>query len=94
MTADEAKKQVGRGWAALIDKLFASLPPDAIVTGIKEKFGALRVEASGIDENIIEGIELKSRTTCEICGGIGQLVESSGGWFKTRCERHLKYYGN
>lgn len=86
MTAAFAKLQVGVGWWPLIDKIFQV---DGRIIDVKEKFGKLRIEYYGPYLDVIENIEEESIQTCEVCGWVGQVIETSSAWMKTRCERHL-----
>jgi hypothetical protein len=86
MTLELAKSQVKRGWWSLLDKAFEIA--DGQIVDVKEKFGALRIETVGVFEDIDE-IEEMSRTMCEICGDVGKTIQTSTGWYKTLCERHI-----
>ena len=56
---------------------------------VKEKFGGLRIYMSKYNDeisSIIDEIEDKSYSTCEICGKEGKL--RSRAWLKTLCDNH------
>ena len=85
---DSAKLMVGSGWSKLVDKIYDRLPPQAVVTQVKEKWGGLRVYTANTDETIwdfIDSIEAESLTVCEVCGEPGK--RRAGGWIKTLCDR-------
>lgn len=83
--------ECGEGWMEiLLDFVRDCGNEDVQITQIKEKFGRLRIYANTTSPRIRELIkeaELKSHTTCEICGQPGKLI-SDNGWLKTRCEKH------
>jgi hypothetical protein len=81
------------GWTDIVDRLFVDLVAmgwDRHLDQVKEKFGELRVYASGpkeIWDRIDEATE-ESRRTCEECGKPGK--HSTKGWHTTRCEEHAR----
>jgi hypothetical protein len=93
-TPEEAKRHVGPGWAALVDRAFAALDAcgaDYSVEQVKEKFGGLRIyyllyDAPDDDalHGLIAKIEEESRKTCEECGQPGK-ARKTGYWWKTVC---------
>ena len=84
---EDAKKFIGKGWHALIDRLYDAKPEDVRVTDVKEKFGGLRFYVGAApeeyDDLIIEAEE-ESYTICERCGKPGEL--RPGGWIYTLCD--------
>ena len=58
---------------------------------IKEKFGSLRFYYGGTRDDtiniMVREAELKSETTCEICGENGRILVSDGKWY-TACPKH------
>ena len=87
ITQNEAKQLINTGWHPLIDQLYTLLPFNVEVLDLKEKFGGLRIDVSGVSEEIekqVEAIEEKSLTICEECGKPGHLQQSQwSGWIKT-----------
>lgn len=91
------------GWHPMIVDALAKI--DAIVGGnaekflirqIKEKFGELRFYFSADDDvraeiaAIIEAIEKRSRSMCEICGVGGCGIKSYRGYYKCVCAEHAR----
>lgn len=69
----------------------------AKVEQVKEKFGTLRFYISSVtdedDKEVINEMykhigeyELKTVTTCEVCGEKGELRKE--GWYRTLCDKH------
>lgn len=78
---------VGSGWGELIDEVYDALPPDTVVTQLKEKWGGLRVYVDAANPaffDLLDDVEAKSLVTCELCGKPGRLLTT--GWYMTRCE--------
>ena len=88
------------GWFKLIKKLCEQLKAlklrNFIVTQVKEKYGGLRFHYSGPSGSktliqkvatIVEEAEIKSLSTCEICGQVGQHGEAYM-WVYVRCQNH------
>jgi hypothetical protein len=89
----------GDGWFDLIYKLCQDIDTvlktnpnmqeinDFHFMEVKEKFGELRVYASGIRDSriseLISEAELASGTICEHCGRPGKI--NSGGWLSCMC---------
>jgi hypothetical protein len=71
----------------LFRQSFREIAPQLEFTQIKEKFGSLRVYATGGDEychGIIAMATSMSYITCEECGNPGRSRE--GGWIRTLCD--------
>ena len=81
-----AKRSVGKGWHGILDRLWAVKPPEARVEQVKEKFGGLRVYASGSEAffKSIDEAESESYRTCEECGKPG--ICRPHGWRLTLCD--------
>jgi len=75
---------------------------ETVAKQVKEKFGTLRFyfgvrhddnEISTLVDDIIsqmvDGAEVESGNTCEVCGEFGQ-VENHHGWYMSRCSKCLK----
>jgi hypothetical protein len=83
---------VGEGWSNLFHQLCrdikATNPPEGFkFEQVKEKFGGLRVYASGGTSEIgklIDAAENDSYTICENCG-TKEGVKSEGAWITTLC---------
>ena len=82
------------GWWPILDKYIPQIleiAPDAELY-IKEKFGALRLDARSETINwrafqeIRRAAEVESEMVCEVCGAPGKLRENNG-WYETLCER-------
>ena len=80
---------VEEGWYPLLfelDERLSEIDPDYRIAQIKEKFGGLRyyIESKRYDETqkVVEEIENRSYTICEITGKPGRLVKRNG-WYKT-----------
>lgn len=95
-TLDDAKKCVGVGWHSLLEQIFAEIEKvdkTVIVEYVKEKFGGLRVCASGCSDELdafIWEICDKSLMICEFCGKEGYLIAGGtfGKWVKAVCVEH------
>lgn len=64
-------------------------PPEFVFMQIKEKFGGIRLYASGVDDfidGVISMAERMSFTTCEQCGNIGRSGQR-GSWCSTCCDK-------
>ena len=91
-TLDEAKASVGKGWAVLLDRLFAAKPEETLVVQVKEKFGGLRFYVSSCTREffaLIHAAENESFRVCESCGAPGSPKTPGGnphGWIKTICD--------
>jgi len=92
-TREFSKKCVAAGWESLIDELFDLAEKENFtVTQVKEKYGTLRVYVHGANRemhNMLDNLERRSSTICEVCGKSGERV-SRGGWIKTRCKDHVQ----
>jgi hypothetical protein len=89
---------VGPGWHQLLTRLhqqLCGLAPGYALTGLKEKFGGLRVqvEAEGIDRPALRAVvaaaEAESVRTCEFCGAPGDVRtrgDAPYGWRKSVCD--------
>jgi hypothetical protein len=92
--------ECGDGWYNIIDNLSGAITSytnpttefpvfDAIVSQVKEKFGALRFYADNTDR-VVDGMiwlaEHMSAHTCEMCGNPGEL--RNGSWLVTLCDKH------
>jgi len=86
----------GRGWRALIERVFAvaEADRDARVGQVKEKWGSLRIyfDKRGSDSalwRLVTEMQKESEATCEACGAPGSLVQLPSSWMKTLCVSHL-----
>lgn len=79
------------GWYSLAYELcetIVRIRPEARVAQMKEKFAELRVymaEHYGPVQTMIDVFEVKSRSTCQGCGGIGEQRSTKSGWVVTTC---------
>lgn len=92
ITREEAKESVGKGWSALLDKIYDNLRPETYVMQVKEKWGGLRFYVGGATQEeyaIIDKAEELSYDICEVCGEAGKLREDLG-WILTLCDEHYK----
>jgi hypothetical protein len=95
------------GWHPMIVDALAKI--DAIVGGdaekfrirqIKEKFGELRFYFSADDDvrekiaAIVDAIEKRSRSMCEVCGVDGCSIRSYSGYYKCVCAEHARALTN
>ena len=83
---ETARLCVGPGWRMLLDEVYDALPDGAIITGVKQKYGGLRINADYINDEFFDfvcDIETRSFTVCEMCGKPGK---PSGGWILTLCD--------
>ena len=86
----------GRGWRALIQRVFmiAESDPDVRVGQVKEKWGSLRIYLDYPDEKPVLALAVRaarkeSESTCEACGEPGDLAQLPPHWVKALCEVHL-----
>lgn len=94
ISREQAKREVGSGWSALIDEVYDNLPEGVTVYQVKEKFGGLRVYAGPSSEeleNLLVRAENKSYTTCESCGGLGG-IRSINSWVRVLCKSCYERY--
>jgi uncharacterized protein YuzB (UPF0349 family) len=82
------------GWLDIIEEMcvtFEKLNLPVDICQIKEKFGQLRCyfngEVSSTVENIVDFIEYRCRSICEVCGQPGQMVNVKMV-LKTVCDEH------
>jgi hypothetical protein len=88
LTKKQALRMVGDGWSVLVADAFANLRNEAYITDIKEKYGTLRINLIGADDELydkIEALEEQSSHICEVCGGSGE-TRTDRGWLKTLCD--------
>ena len=85
MKIDEAKRCVGPGWSKLLEEFFIRRDPGVQVFGVKEKYGALRIECTP-STDLEEEFEERSTTICEECGQPGELRDLN--WIRTLCDEH------
>jgi len=84
----------GDGWFDILYELSAELYKlDEIPTvlQVKEKFGTLSYYVGFATDGVYDIIDKaahESATTCDICGGPGELGSTGGGWITVRCEQH------
>lgn len=98
----DLQKEVGPGWAGIIERLVADLFVlgwNGEVLQAKEKFGGLRFyittlptwsappNENALKTRINEAAD-ESYKTCEECGVPG--LPRRGGWVKTLCDEHAK----
>lgn len=92
--AEGASIHVPEGWVPLMTELHAALveaSPDFEYAEVKQKWGELRVYVSGATpeaHDLIAAAELRSRSICEVCGGVGSACRSSHGWYRALCGEH------
>jgi hypothetical protein len=86
----------GRGWISLLERVYILAEADerAIIGQIKEKYGGLRVylEHGSVNPEllrVIDEVEAKSESMCEVCGADARTAESARGWIRTLCDAHL-----
>jgi len=90
ITREQAKENVGTGWAALIDDVYDRLPTKVCVTQVKEKMGSLRIYVKDANDSFydyLQEVQDRSAIICEICGEPGEL--RGGSWRKTLCDVHI-----
>ncbi|WP_079631406.1 hypothetical protein [Mycobacteroides abscessus] len=86
------------GWYPIIvqlDEQLAAIDPAYEIHQVKEKFGTLRYyfhasdgiggEARGRMRELVRAAEGATETTCEKCGGVGELMTTPSSWLKTLC---------
>lgn len=89
--------ECGDGWYGIIDELSSKLEPliedgelPALAVQVKEKYGSLRFymnfETDAMSDFIKE-YEIRSRSTCEVCGKAASSVIRRG-YIYTACEKH------
>lgn len=85
--------ECGDGWFEIVSDLMHELNTigKVEVSCLKEKYGTLRVYASGPagTDEAIRRAEARSYITCERCGHMGQRVQN-GNWLRVACEAHIK----
>lgn len=95
---EDAIKYASPGWKKLVEEMIERLDeinPEYEFTTIKEKFGTLRIEPTVTNLpgewdkfwRVIEDIERRSGTICEVCGDPG-TTETIRGWDQTLCTYH------
>jgi len=99
-TLERYGSSVGNGWHGLLAPIFAEINlynaknqgREITIGQIKEKYGTLRIHASGCPdyiEGMISTAEEESGHICEICGARAETVKIKG-WHSTLCPRHVK----
>ncbi|GJH17344.1 hypothetical protein CBA19CS22_12400 [Caballeronia novacaledonica] len=90
--------ECGDGWYEIVEELSAELEAIATAGGanrlnvvqVKEKLSALRVyfdrPAPAAAIKLVDAAIERSRVTCELCGGPGELRRYRRGWLRTLCE--------
>ncbi|WP_329565422.1 hypothetical protein [Streptomyces sp. NBC_01361] len=92
-------RAVGPGWHPLLLRLHEGLrvhAADYRVDDLKEKFGTVRIQVSGVPDSaggeirvLLAAAEERSAVTCEFCGAAGRQRrrdDASLGWIKTVCD--------
>lgn len=87
-----------RGWYPILvalDEQLAEIDPGYELHQSKEKYGTLRYyfhaseSASDADRErmheLVDAAEDRTETTCERCGGAGELMTTPSSWLKTLC---------
>lgn len=82
-TLEQAQKCVGPGWADLVRRAYESLPDDAVLAQVKEKFGGLRFY-SFPETDVVGEVEHESFHVCEQCGEPGK-GHVRNNWLLTLC---------
>jgi hypothetical protein len=57
LTLKQGLRMVGDGWSVLVTDAFANLRNEAYITDIKEKYGTLRIDVIGADDELYEKLE-------------------------------------
>jgi len=87
----------GDGWYDLLDRMceeLQRLDVGLTFTQIKEKFGTLRVYCNGYNDDVNKIIGKACRLsakTCETCGSMENVTQSTG-WIITLCKPCMKKY--
>lgn len=79
------------GWYPLALELMQELDKtgwNRKVGTIKEKYGELRFYAETKEYDLLDRYAEASTHVCEVCGEPGK-IDTSGGWWVTRCPEHL-----
>ena len=94
--------ELPRGWFDLVDTLCREIesllnpePGRLVIKQIKAKYGELRFYYSledgsllvGRIRSLVEAATLRSTTTCEECGALGEC-SVRGAWVSTLCKLH------
>lgn len=96
--------EVGDGWSAVVEDFCRSLDdvlggeaacPDLRFTQVKQKFGLVRIYCEIADakvltivKEVIRSAEVRSSTTCEVCGEPGNLIERRKS-IRIACPAHI-----
>ena len=84
--------ECGNGWAHLYEPLIDRCIAEGVeILQIKEKFGGLRFYVSLCSkelQDMIDAAELKSFSTCEVCGEKGEVRYRK--WIRTLCDEHAE----
>jgi len=94
ITLHDAQRQVGKGWHELLLEAYRNKPKRVVIVEVKEKWGGLRITPSMADMayyDLLDEIENRSLTICEVCGKPGKPTEPRG-WIKTLCPEHAEAY--
>jgi len=93
--------ECGDGWIDIIWEALEKIEkcekpsPDWKIQIIKEKFGGLRIQSFGFNQetdDIINLAERKSAYVCEVCGSNTGTHKKKNGWLKTICDKCDKYH--
>jgi len=81
------------GWYPIVERLCEALnlvaPPEFKFTQVKEKFGAMRIYASGGNEEterLLHRVHEESLKVCEACGATEGVDTGGSGWIRTLCQ--------
>jgi hypothetical protein len=96
MNKEEAKIHIrntcGNGWMTLVDILYDNKPENINITQVFQKWGGLKIDYEGEDDNfdyLAEIVYYISQKMCEICGESGRIAIING-WDTTLCDWHYK----
>ena len=87
-TLQDGLDSVREGWANLVREAFENKPENIKIVQVKEKFGGLRIYTDyHIEEfeNLLQDIERRSFTICDVCGKPG-TPRAKGFWIRTTCD--------
>jgi len=93
-TRENGLTSVGRGWAPLVNRVFdkmETIKGSIKILQVKEKWGGLRIYTDYSNnelDKVINDVEKKSLTICEVCGEPGKIRGKS--WYYTACDNHTR----
>lgn len=91
MNNETIKNGVRRGWWVLLDEYIPKIERTGtkVIRPAYEKYGTLRLDVDKETAEvsaILDELEEKSKSICEMCGNPATIRENRNGWLKALCD--------